>query len=152
MKKPLFLILVVLAAFAPALLHPVPMSPLVIKRDIAKGKIFSHIRNDWFVEYPEETVRQEFVCSLVNDYGYAIDQMSEELSTSADGSMRKRTSSSGARRRTNATPRLRSSSSRRSPTTSPSRRATTARARATPASWMLRSSSRTTSARPRSGA
>ena len=55
------------------------MSSLVIKRDTAKGKIFSHIRNDWFVEYPEEVVRQEFVCTLVNDYGYALDQMDEEL-------------------------------------------------------------------------
>ena len=55
------------------------MSPLHIKRDAAKGKVFSHIRNDWLVETPEELVRQEFVCHLVNDYGYALDQMGEEI-------------------------------------------------------------------------
>jgi len=31
------------------------------------------------VDFPEEVVRQHFVCTLVNDYGYALDQMGEEL-------------------------------------------------------------------------
>ena len=55
--------------------------PEELKPRREKGKIWSHIRKKWLDETPEETVRQEFVCSLVNDYGYAIDQMSEELST-----------------------------------------------------------------------
>ena len=59
---------------------PVPLrNPLAIRRDPSKGKIFSHIRQDWFVEFPEELVRQQFVCTLVNDYGFSLDQMGEEL-------------------------------------------------------------------------
>ena len=56
-------------------------TPLVPRRDVAKGKIFSPIRQDWFVEFPEELVRQQFVCTLVNEYGFSLDQMGEELET-----------------------------------------------------------------------
>jgi type I restriction enzyme M protein len=48
------------------------------RRD-GKGKIWSHIRQAWFVEFPEEVVRQEFVCRLLNDYSFALEQMGEEL-------------------------------------------------------------------------
>ncbi len=51
---------------------------LTVKRD-GKGRIWSHVRQDWFIEFPEEVVRQEFVCRLVNDYGFSLDQMGEEL-------------------------------------------------------------------------
>lgn len=53
-------------------------TPLTLRRD-GKGRIWSHIRQGWFVEFPEEVVRQEFVCRLVNDYGFSLDQMGEEL-------------------------------------------------------------------------
>lgn len=36
------------------------MSALKIKRDTAKGNIWSHIRSKWLVETPEETVRQNY--------------------------------------------------------------------------------------------
>ena len=55
---------------------------LALRREPAKGKIFSHIRNDWFVETPEELVRQLYVCTLVNDYGFSLGQMDEEIETS----------------------------------------------------------------------
>lgn len=55
------------------------MSPLTLKRDVTAGKIYSHIRGVWLVDYPEELVRQEFVCHLVNHYGYDLAQMAEEL-------------------------------------------------------------------------
>jgi hypothetical protein len=42
-------------------------SPLELRRDTT-GKIFSHIRQKWLIETPEERVRQEYVCSLVNEY------------------------------------------------------------------------------------
>ena len=45
------------------------------------GKIWSHIRQDWFVEFPEELVRQRYVCRLVNEYGFTLDQMDEERKT-----------------------------------------------------------------------
>ncbi|MFN2507194.1 MAG: N-6 DNA methylase [Chthoniobacterales bacterium] len=53
---------------------------LTIRRN-AQGQIWSHIRQGWFLEMPEETVRQEFVCRLVNDYGYSVAQMAEEIDT-----------------------------------------------------------------------
>ena len=55
------------------------MPPLIVKRDIPKGRIHSHIRGIDLVETPEELVRQEFVCHLVNHYGYELAQMAEEL-------------------------------------------------------------------------
>ncbi|MBI2928783.1 MAG: N-6 DNA methylase [Verrucomicrobia bacterium] len=55
-------------------------TPLALRRD-GKGKIWSHIRQTWFVEFPEEVVRQQFVCKLVNDYGFSLDQMDEEIAT-----------------------------------------------------------------------
>ena len=51
---------------------------LEIKRDAA-GKIWSHVRQKWLIETPEERVRQEYVCSLVNEYDYSIEQMEEEM-------------------------------------------------------------------------
>jgi type I restriction enzyme M protein len=52
---------------------------LDIRRD-SKGKIWSHIRQKWLVETPEERVRQEYVCALVNEYEYTTEQMAEEMS------------------------------------------------------------------------
>lgn len=60
---------------------PVSKPPITVRRD-GKGRIWSHVRQAWFVEFPEEVVRQEFVCRLVNDYGYALEQMAEEIETS----------------------------------------------------------------------
>jgi type I restriction enzyme M protein len=58
--------------------HTATQDPLQVERD-PKGRIRSHIRNIWLVETPEETVRQQYVCTLVNEYGYALDQMAEEM-------------------------------------------------------------------------
>jgi type I restriction enzyme M protein len=44
-----------------------------------KGQIFSHIRQKWLAETPEERVRQAYVDTLHNEYGFNIDQMGEEL-------------------------------------------------------------------------
>ena len=44
------------------------------------GKIYSPIRNKWLIETPEERVRQEYVCTLVTEYEFSIEQMAEELS------------------------------------------------------------------------
>jgi len=52
------------------------MSTLEVKKN--DGKIYSYIREKWLVCTPEEEVRQNFVCKLVNDYGYPIELMSEE--------------------------------------------------------------------------
>ncbi len=51
-----------------------------------KGKIWSHIRKQWLLETPEETVRQEYLETLVNEYGFSLDQMDEESELTGRGS------------------------------------------------------------------
>lgn len=58
-------------------------SVLEIRRE--NGKIYSHIRDKWFVETPEEKVRQELVTVLVNKFGYPLDVMVEEYHTDFEG-------------------------------------------------------------------
>lgn len=53
------------------------MSNLEIKKD-KQGKIYSFIRENYFVCTPEEEVRQNLVCKLVNDFGYPLSLMAEE--------------------------------------------------------------------------
>ena len=53
------------------------MAQLEIKKE--NGKIYSFIRDKWLIRTPEEEVRQKFVCVLVNEFGYSISQMGEEL-------------------------------------------------------------------------
>ena len=62
------------------------MRPLKIKRDEAKGKIWSHICSKWLVETPEETVRQDYLSILINEYGFTLDQIAEELELTGRGS------------------------------------------------------------------
>jgi type I restriction enzyme M protein len=45
-----------------------------------KGKIWSHVRQKWLNDQPEESVRQECLCVLVNEYGFTIEQIDEEVS------------------------------------------------------------------------
>jgi len=59
-------------------------------KDNSKKKIYSPIRNKYLNAQPEEVVRQEFICKLINDYGYKLEQMDEEveLTTSQRGTGR----------------------------------------------------------------
>lgn len=59
-------------------------SQLLVRRE--KGKIWSHIRKEWLEETPEESVRQEYLCILVNEYGFNVDQMDEECEVTGRGS------------------------------------------------------------------
>lgn len=43
------------------------------------GKVFCPLVKNWLVAKPEEKVRQRYICTLVNDYGYFLDQMAQEL-------------------------------------------------------------------------
>jgi N-6 DNA methylase len=43
------------------------------------GKIFAPLKNKYLIATPEEKVRQEFICTLVNKYGYDLEQMAQEL-------------------------------------------------------------------------
>lgn len=53
------------------------MSTLEIKRE--SGKIFCPLKGSWLIETPEEKVRQEYIKKLVEDYGYSLDQMAQEI-------------------------------------------------------------------------
>lgn len=43
------------------------------------GKIFAPLKNKWLMASPEEKVRQEFIKILVNEYGYELEQMAQEV-------------------------------------------------------------------------
>lgn len=45
---------------------------------IKDNKIFAPLKNKWLVVKPEENVRQEYICRLVNSYGFSTEQMSQE--------------------------------------------------------------------------
>lgn len=50
---------------------------------VKEGKIFAPLLNKWLVLLPEEIVRQEFIAKLVNDYGYSLDQIGQEVKLTA---------------------------------------------------------------------
>ena len=52
----------------------------------AQGRIWSHVRHKWLDETPEETVRQEYFLMLANEYGFNVEQMSEEVEVTGRGS------------------------------------------------------------------
>ena len=53
------------------------MSKLEIKRD--GGKIYCPLTGSYHIETPEEKVRQEYIVKLVNEYGYSLEQMAQEI-------------------------------------------------------------------------
>jgi len=46
---------------------------------IKDKKIFAPLKDKWLVLMPEEKVRQEYIIRLVNDYGYDLSQMAQEI-------------------------------------------------------------------------
>lgn len=59
---------------------------VLLKMRTGNGKIWSHVRQRWLVETPEERVRQTFLLTLVNEYGYSLEQIAEEQSVVGRGS------------------------------------------------------------------
>jgi type I restriction enzyme M protein len=49
------------------------------------GLIWSHVRQKWLVETPEELVRQRYLLVIVNEYGYELTQIAEELNVTGRG-------------------------------------------------------------------
>ena len=43
------------------------------------NKIFAPLKNKELILTPEEKVRQEYICRLVNVYGYSLEQMAQEV-------------------------------------------------------------------------
>jgi type I restriction enzyme M protein len=64
--------------------------PSLSVRTDGKGRIWSHIRQMWLIETPEERVRQAYVVTLHNEYGFDVEQMDEELRVAGRGSARAR--------------------------------------------------------------
>ncbi len=59
-------------------------------KDNSKQKIFAPLVKKYLDAQPEEIVRQEFICKLINEYGYSLEQMAQEvkLTTSVRGTGR----------------------------------------------------------------
>lgn len=56
----------------------VSAEPITVRQNKSKGQIWSHVRAKWLLETPEELVRQEYLCLLVNEYGFKLEQIEEE--------------------------------------------------------------------------
>ena len=50
-----------------------------IQKRNSDKEIFAPLKNKWLVNKPEEEVRQKYICRLVDSYGYALDQMGQEI-------------------------------------------------------------------------
>ena len=59
-------------------------------KDNSQKKIFAPLVKKYLDAQPEEIVRQEFICKLINEYGYSLEQMAQEvkLTTSVRGTGR----------------------------------------------------------------
>ena len=55
------------------------MPGLELKRDPTNTRIWSHVRRAWIAATPEAIVRQSYLLTLVNDYGFALDQIAEDI-------------------------------------------------------------------------
>ena len=47
-----------------------------------ESQIFVPLKNKWVVNSPEERVRQNYICILVKDYGFKLEQMAQEVTVS----------------------------------------------------------------------
>ncbi len=50
-----------------------------IEVQIKDNKIYAPLKGKWLVLSPKEKVRQEYICRLINNYGFSIDQMAQEM-------------------------------------------------------------------------
>ena len=56
----------------------------MIKPNIIGNKIKAPLKGKdvWLMLKPEEQVRQEYICRLVNNYGFSLEQMAQEIQVS----------------------------------------------------------------------
>ena len=50
-----------------------------LELQINGNKIFAPLKGKELIMTPEEHVRQKYICRLVNNYGYALNQMEQEV-------------------------------------------------------------------------
>lgn len=60
---------------------------MTLQVKIDGNKIYSPLKDKWLVKTPEENVRQEYICRLVNHYGYNLEQIRQEVKV-AQGNQR----------------------------------------------------------------
>lgn len=53
---------------------------MALDTQIKGNKIFAPLLNKWLPATPEEKVRQEYICRLVNDYKFSLEQISQDYS------------------------------------------------------------------------
>jgi type I restriction enzyme M protein len=64
--------------------------PKADQLQIKGNKVFSVVRKTWIILTPEEKVRQDYLRTLVNEYGYSINQIAEEIDVTGRGSAQAR--------------------------------------------------------------
>lgn len=64
--------------------------PKADQLQVKGNKVFSVVRKTWIILTPEEKVRQDYLRILVNEYGYSIDQIGEEIDVTGRGSAQAR--------------------------------------------------------------
>jgi type I restriction enzyme M protein len=64
--------------------------PKADQLQIKGNKVFSEVRKTWIILTPEERVRQDYLRILVNEYGYSIDRIAEEIDVTGRGSAQAR--------------------------------------------------------------
>jgi len=57
---------------------------------IKGNKIFSPVRQKWLTLTPEEKVRQQYLTVLIDEYGYSLEQIDEEVNVTGRGSAQAR--------------------------------------------------------------
>jgi type I restriction enzyme M protein len=55
---------------------------MAMELQIKGNKIFAPLKNDWLVLKPEEEVRQKYIIRLVENYGFDLEQMAQEVKVS----------------------------------------------------------------------
>ncbi len=57
-------------------------SKIITKYQNSGKEIFAPLKDKFLIASPEEIVRQNFICHLVNEYGYNLNQMEQEMQVS----------------------------------------------------------------------
>lgn len=56
------------------------------RHEAGEAQLWSPLRKKWLLETPEEAVRQDYLCVLVNEYGFSLEQIGEEVKVTHLGS------------------------------------------------------------------
>ena len=51
----------------------------MMKIEIKGNKIYVPLKDIWVINTPEENLKQDFICRLVNTYGYKLDQLGQDV-------------------------------------------------------------------------